>query len=121
MHFTTDKFLIKLRKPTQHSGTKQGASVSSTANSRVVKTGRMPPRRHVPKTQVHLGFLEEVDDLGHALETWSDTAAQYWVRVGRKSQTPLAGKFATFRMKLVLGETNMPLDCVIWRVEEMLS
>ena len=58
-------------------------------------------------------FLEEVDELGHALETWSDTAAQYCVSVGRKSQILLTGHFATFRLELVSGETYMPLDCVI--------
>ena len=35
-----------------------------------------------------VGFLEEPDELDHALETWSDTPAQYWVSVGRNSQTP---------------------------------
>ena len=60
-----------------------------------------------------VGFLEEADRLGHALGTWSDTAAQYWVSVGRKGQFLLTGKFATFRMKPVFGETYMPLDCVI--------
>ena len=60
-----------------------------------------------------VGFLEEADELGDALETWSDTAAQYWVSVGRKCQIPLTGNFSTFRMKLVSGETDMPLDCVI--------
>ena len=62
-----------------------------------------------------VGFQEEAEELGHALETWSDTAAQYWVSVGRgrKSQILLSGKFATLRMKLAYGETSMPLGCVI--------
>ena len=59
------------------------------------------------------GFLEEADDLGHALETWSDATNQYWVKVGRMCETPSSGQFATFRRKLVLGETFMPLGCVI--------
>ena len=59
-----------------------------------------------------VGFQEETDELGHALETWSDTTAQYWVSFGRKSQIPLSGQFATFRMNLVLGETFMPFGCV---------
>ena len=59
------------------------------------------------------GFLEEADELGHALETWSDATTQYWVKVGRMCQIPLSGKCATFRMKPVLGETFMPLGCVI--------
>ena len=46
-------------------------------------------------------------------ETWSDATIQYWVKVGRMSQIPLSGKFATFRMKPVLRETFMPLGCVI--------
>ena len=60
-----------------------------------------------------VGFQEEADELGHALDTWSDTTTQNWVSAGRKSQILLAGKFSTFRMKLVLGETFMPLGCVI--------
>ena len=59
------------------------------------------------------GFLEEADELGHALETWSDATTQYWVKVGRMSQIPMSGKFVSFRMKPVLGETFMPLGCVI--------
>ena len=59
------------------------------------------------------GFLEEADELGHALETWCDATNQYWVKVGRMCKTPWSGKFATFRMKPVLGETFMPLGCVI--------
>ena len=38
---------------------------------------------------------------------------KYWVKVGRMCQIPLSGKFATFRMKPVSGETFMPLGCVI--------
>ena len=71
-----------------------------------------------------VGFLEQADELGHALDTWSDTAAQYWVSAGRKGQIPLTGSFANFRMKLVLGETRMPLDCVMlarWRNDELRS
>ena len=44
------------------------------------------------------GFLEEADELGHALETWSDAMNQYWVQVGRMCKTPSSGKFATFRL-----------------------
>ena len=35
-----------------------------------------------------VGFLEEADELGQALETSSDTAAQYWASVGRQGQIP---------------------------------
>ena len=59
------------------------------------------------------GFLEEADELGHDLGTWSDATTPYWVQVGRMCQIPLSGKFATFRMMHVLGETFMPLGCVI--------
>ena len=97
MHSTKDRNRTKLKKPTQHSGTKQDASVSLTA-----------------KTRCAVGFQEEADELGHALETWSDTTAQYWVGVGRKSQIPLSVKFATFRMKPVVGENFMLLGCVIF-------
>ena len=57
-----------------------------------------------------VGTLEESDELGHALETWS---AQYWASSGRVGQLTLSGKFAKFRMRPVLGETFMPLGCVI--------
>ena len=60
-----------------------------------------------------VGTLEESDELGHALETWSDATAQYWASSGRVGQLTLSGKFAKFRMKPVLGETFMPLGCVI--------
>ena len=58
-----------------------------------------------------VGILEESDELGHALETWSDATAQYWASSGREGQLTLSGKFAKFRMKPVLGE--MPQGCVI--------
>ena len=35
-----------------------------------------------------VGFLEEANELGHALETWSDTAARYWAGVGRQGRVP---------------------------------
>ena len=60
-----------------------------------------------------VGTFEESNELGHALETWSDATAQYWASSGRVRQTTLSGKFAKFRMKPVLGETFMPLGCVI--------
>ena len=60
-----------------------------------------------------VGFQEEADEFGHALETWSDATTEHWVSFGRKSQISFSGMFATFRMKLVLGETFMPLGCVI--------
>ena len=66
-------------------------------------------------------FLEEAGELGHALETWSDTAAEYWAGVGRQGRIPLTGGFATFRLKLVFGATCMPMDCVILAVREMPS
>ena len=52
----------------------------------------------VPNAQAQLVSRTEVDEFGHALGTWSDTTTQYWVSVGRKSQIPLSGKFATFRV-----------------------
>ena len=57
--------------------------------------------------------MEESNELGHALETWSDATAQYWASAGRVGQLTLSGKFAKFLMKTVLGETFMPLGCVI--------
>ena len=59
------------------------------------------------------GFLEEADELGDALETWSDATTQHWVKVGRTCQIPLSGKVANIRMEPVLGETFMPVACVI--------
>ena len=60
-----------------------------------------------------VGTLEESNELGHALETWSDATAQYWACSGRVGQLTLSDKFAKFRLKPVLGETFMPLGCVI--------
>ena len=66
------------------------------------------------------GFLEEADELGHAVETWSDATNQNWVKVGRMCKTPSSGQFATFRMKPVLGERHScHLDAPFWRVEAM--
>ena len=50
------------------------------------------------------GFLEEADELGHALETWSDATTQYKVKVGRMCQTLLSGKFATFSHEACVGQ-----------------
>ena len=60
-----------------------------------------------------VGTLEEFDELGLALETWSDATAQYWASSERVGQPTLSGKFAKFRVRPVLGETFMPLGCVI--------
>ena len=60
-----------------------------------------------------VGFLDEADERGHALETWSDAAAQYWANVERQRRSLLTGGFATFHLRPVLGETRMPMDCVI--------
>ena len=63
-------------------------------------------------SQFAIGFLDEADELGHALETWSD-AAQYWATEERKERSLLTGGFATLRLRLVSGETRMPKECVI--------
>ena len=107
--------------PTQHSGTKQDASVSSTGKSRVVRDGQEDAATACSLYESAVGFHEDANELGHALETWSDIAAQYCVSVWRKSQMPLSVFFATFRMKLVSGETFMSLDASSWRVEVMLN
>ena len=52
------------------------------------------------------GFLEEADEVGHALQTWSDATNQYWVQVGRMCKTPRLASLLHFRMKLVLGEIH---------------
>ena len=61
-----------------------------------------------------VGFLDEADALSHAFGHWSDTAAQCWATVGRQGRL----------LRLVLGETRMPMDCVIlagWRNAELTS
>ena len=108
-----DRTRTTLKKPTQHFGTKQDAIVFSKARSLAVKTDRKTPKQHAPNMQARVVFLKEADELGHALETRSDATTPHWVKVGRMTQIPLSGKFATFRMKPVLGETFMPLRCVI--------
>ena len=105
MHSTKARIRTKLKKPTQHSGTQQDASVSSTAKTCLVKTDRKPSRRQCSWPQ------EETDVLG---------LRQYWVSVGRKSQIPLSD-FATLRMKRVVGETFIPLCCVILEGRVMLN
>ena len=53
-----------------------------------------------------------------------DTQAALWrpgVMPRLMSQIPLSGKFAAFRTKLVLGETFMPLGCVIRRQRRIES
>ena len=51
--------------------------------------------------------------LGYALETWSDAAAQYWATAERQGRSLLTGGLATFHLRPVLGETRMPMACVI--------
>ena len=63
-------------------------------------------------SQFAVGFQDEADELGYALETWSD-AAQYWAAEERKERSPVTGGFATFRLRPVSGETRMPKECVI--------
>ena len=98
-------------KPTHHFGKQQDSNVRSKAESLAAVLGRKPLRRFQYANAV--GTLEESNDLGHALETWSDATAQYWTSSGRVDQLTLSGKFDKFRMKPVLGETFMPLECVI--------
>ena len=82
--------------------------------SRVVRTGKKEVAKMACSQCANaVGALEEADELGQALETWSDTAAQYWAGVGRQGRIPLTGGVATFRLKPVLGTTRMPMNCVI--------
>ena len=60
-----------------------------------------------------VGFVDEADELGHAMWTWSDAGAQYGATEERKGRSPLSGGFATFRLRPALGQTRMPMDCVI--------
>ena len=50
-----------------------------------------------------VGFLDEADELGHALETWSDTAAQHWASVERQGRFLLTGGFANFLIGACFG------------------
>ena len=67
-----------------------------------------------------VGTLEESDELGHALETWSDATAQYWASSGRVGQLTLSGKLAKFRMKPVLVRLSCHLDASSLKVEVTL-
>ena len=60
-----------------------------------------------------VGFLDEADEWGRALKTWSDAAAQYWANVERQRRSLLTGGLATFHLRPVLGESRMLMDCVI--------
>ena len=113
MHSKKDRIRTKLRKPTQHFGTKQDSSVYSKEKKPRRQDGQDAAKAACSQYASADGFQEGTDELGHASETWSDTSVQYWMSVGRKSQIPLSGKFATFRLKPVFGETFMPLGCVI--------
>ena len=60
-----------------------------------------------------VGFLEDADELGHSLGTWSDTAGSVLgSSVERKGQSLLTGRFATFRLNLVF-KRNPHAYCVI--------
>ena len=83
MHSKKDRIRIKLRKPTQHFGTKQDSSVYSKAKMPRCQDGQEAAKAAISQYARAVGFQEEADELGHALETWSDTAAQYWTSVGR--------------------------------------
>ena len=74
---------------------------------------RKPPEAPCSQHANAVGTLEESNELGHALETWSGATAQYCASSGRVDQLTLSGKFVKFRMKPVLGESFMPLECVI--------
>ena len=97
MHSKKDRIRTKLRKPTQHFGTKQDSSVCSKEKKPRCQDGQEPAKAACSQYASAAGFQEATDELGHALETWSDTSVKYWMSVGRKSQVPLSGKFATFR------------------------
>ena len=96
-----------------HCGTKQDASVSSKAESLVVKTDRKPPRRHAPNMQVRLVSRKRQTSWATLWRPGATPRPTTGRVLDEKSQIPLSGKFATFRMKPVLGETFMPLGCVI--------
>ena len=44
-----------------------------------------------------VAILEESDELGHALETWSDATAQYWASSGRVGQLTAQYSFTVHR------------------------
>ena len=49
------------------------------------------------------GFLEKANELGHALETWSDATNQYWVKVGRMCKTSLVWPVCYFSHEACVG------------------
>ena len=100
------------KKPTHHSGMQQDSSVGLKGREPRCSLGQETAEAACSQYANAVGTLEESNELGHALETWSDATAQYWASSGRVGQLTLSGKFAKFRMKPVLGETFMPL-CVI--------
>ena len=57
------------------------------------------------------GFLEEADELGHALETWSDATNQYWVKVGRMCKKTLVWPVCYFSHEACIrGDIHAHLD-----------
>ena len=49
------------------------------------------------------GYLEKADELGHALETWSDATNQYWVKVGRMCKNTLVWQVCHFSHEACVG------------------
>ena len=101
------------RKPFHHFGTKQDCKCTFEGRKLRCSFGQETAEAACSQYANAVVTLEESDELGHALETWSDATAQYWASSGRVGQPTLSGKFAKCRMRPVLGETFMPLGCVI--------
>ena len=81
--------------------------------NRVAKNGQEAAKMACSQCANAVGFSDEADELGHAWETWSNTAAQCWATAGRQRRLHLAGWCCDFSSEACLGETRMPMDCVI--------
>ena len=68
----------------QHFGAQQDSNVLSKAGS---LAGQEAADAACSQNANAVGVLEESDELGHTLETWSDATAQYWASSERGVST----------------------------------
>ena len=67
-----------LEQTIQHVGMKQGADVPFSGREPRCRDGQETGEMACSRYADAVGFLDEADEIGHALETLRDTAAQYW-------------------------------------------
>ena len=107
-------------KPTHHFGKQQDSNTFEGRKPRC-SFGQENAEAACSQYANAVGTLEESNELGHALETWSDDTAQYWASSGRVGQLTLSGKFAKFRMIQFWVRLSCHLDVSSFKVEVTLN